>query len=179
MTVFVAGVHGVGKSYLCKKYASASLVVHESASGLIRKERSKENWSADKKVAEIDDNQAALNAAVRRILSDEKFLLLDGHFVLVNDNSEFVALDYSVFQGLAISGVVLIEANASIVASRMSKRDSLKRSIDIDLFLKAEREQAERVCKELCVPLHVLRQPDLEVFSRVVAGLFEVESNRQ
>lgn len=44
MTVFVAGVHGVGKSYLCQNYALKYGVVHESASALIRRERSLAEW---------------------------------------------------------------------------------------------------------------------------------------
>lgn len=108
MTVFVAGIHGVGKSFLCKQYVNDSSVVYESASGLIRKERARVNWSIDKKVAHIDDNQIALRAAVNRIITAGQSLLLDGHFVLINERSEFVALDSSVFQDIGITGVVLL-----------------------------------------------------------------------
>lgn len=174
MAVFVAGVHGVGKSYLCQQYVDSSLVVHESASGLIRKERSGASWGVDKRVANVDENQVYLQRAVQRIISEGKNLLLDGHFVLIGEDSAFVSLESQVFHGLNISGVVLVEAEVSIIASRLFDRDSAKSAVDIAAFLKAEREQAELVCKDLNVPLHILFQPEIEGFSKVVDQLFGV-----
>lgn len=172
MTVFVAGVHGVGKSYLCQHYASAFPVVHESASRLIRKEHAQANWSADKKVVDIDDNQVALCNAVQRITSEGASLLLDGHFVLINQISEFVPLGAVVFADLDLSGVVLLEAGPALIASRLSGRDSSKSAVDINLFLQAERAHAKAVCDALGIPLHILHEPDSEVFAQVVSVLF-------
>lgn len=172
MTVFVAGVHGVGKSYLCQQYASAFTTVHESASGLIRKEHAQANWSADKKVVDIDNNQLALCNAVRRITSEGASLLLDGHFVLINQKSEFIPLGTTIFAGLELSGVVLLEAEPALIASRLSDRDSSNSAVDISLFLQAERAHAKTVCDVLEISLHVLHEPDYEEFAQVVSLLF-------
>ncbi|OLU12789.1 hypothetical protein BVH01_20650 [Pseudomonas sp. PA1(2017)] len=93
MTVFVAGVHGVGKSYLCQQYALEYGVLHESSSGLIRQELSLAQWSADKKVKNVDANQLALRSAVNRINHQGLSLLLDGHFVLISSGSELIRLE--------------------------------------------------------------------------------------
>lgn len=172
MTVFVAGVHGVGKSHLCKEYAESFSVVHASASGLIRKERSYVDWSLDKRVADIDDNQVALQRAVQRIISSGESLLLDGHFVLINKSSEFVPIDISVFDGLNLSGVVLLEARSELIMSRLLSRDSAVNAVEIDLFVQAEREHAKLVCDELGLALKILREPTFSDFSKAVEELF-------
>lgn len=174
MTVFVAGVHGVGKSFLCQQYANDFSVTYESASGLIRKERAQVDWNTDKRVGNIDGNQIALRAAVQRIITAGQSLLLDGHFVLINDKSEFVELESSVFQDIGITGVVILEADAEVIASRLAARDSSRSAVDIGLFLDRERAQAQYVCQELSVPLHILNQPDLSEFSKVVSQFFKV-----
>lgn len=176
MTVFAAGIHGVGKSFLCKQYVNDSSVVYESASGLIRKERARVNWSIDKKVAHIDDNQIALRAAVQRIITAGQSLLLDGHFVLINERSEFVALDSSVFQDIGITGVVLLEADVDVIASRLVARDSSGIAVDIGLFIERERAQANYVCQELRIPLHILHQPDFLEFSSIVSSFLGLKS---
>ncbi|WP_313064782.1 ATP-binding protein [Pseudomonas sp.] len=174
MTVFVAGVHGVGKSFLCQKYADNFSVTYESASGLIRKERARADWSADKRARDIDGNQVALRAAVHRIIKAGQPLLLDGHFVLINDKSEFVELDASVFQDIGITGVVILEADAKTIVSRLAARDFEKSAVDINLFLERERAQARFVCHELSIPIKILTQPDLSEFSNVVSNFFKI-----
>jgi adenylate kinase len=174
MTVLVAGVHGVGKSFLCQQYANDFSVTYESASGLIRKERAQVDWSTDKKAGNIDGNQIALRAAVQKIITSGQSLLLDGHFVLISDKSEFVALELSVFQDIGITGVVILEADAGVIASRLAARDSSRSAVDIDLFLDRERAQAQYVCQELSVPLHILNQPNFLEFSKIVSQFFKV-----
>jgi len=172
MTVFVAGVHGVGKTYLCKQYEGSFNAIHESASELIRKERVLADWSIDKKVRDIDVNQIALTRAVKRLFSNGQSLLLDGHFVLIGELGELVPISASTFEGLFISSVVLIEAATSVISSRLSARD-FKSAVDIGDFVQAERAHARAVCEHLGVSLHVLYEPDFEEFSRVVSMQFK------
>lgn len=173
MTVFVAGVHGVGKSYLCQQYALEYGVLHESASGLIRQELSLAQWSADKKVKNVDANQLALRSAVNRINDQGRSLLLDGHFVLISSSSKLICLDSSVFDGLSLTGVILIEAAPELISSRLVDRDSQKSAVDIRTFMDAESAQAQAVCRSLGIPLKVLFSPTHEEFSRVVSDLFK------
>lgn len=173
MTVFVAGVHGVGKSYLCQQYALKYGVVHESASGLIRRERSLAEWSADKRVQSIDDNQVALRSAVKRINASGDRLLLDGHFVLINPASEFVLLNSSVFDDLDLKGVILIEAAPDVISSRLSLRDSLQSSVDINSFLEEEQAHAQRICNIINVPLQIMFSPGFQEFSGAVSSFIK------
>lgn len=173
MTVFVAGVHGVGKSYLCQQYALEHGVLHESASGLIQQELSQAQWSADKKVHNVDANQQALRSAVNRINDQGQSLLLDGHFVLISSGSKLICLDSSVFDGLSLTGVILIEAAPELISSRLVERDSQKSAVDIRTFMDAENAQAQAVCRSLGIPLKILSSPTYEEFSSVVSDFFK------
>ncbi|MCO7544672.1 ATP-binding protein [Stutzerimonas nitrititolerans] len=169
MTIFVAGVHGVGKSYLCQKYVQDHDVLHESASSLIRKERSHVDWSVDKKVADVDDNQVALNSAVKRILAAGHSLLLDGHFVLIDRQCNFTRIPSSVFNDLCITGVILIEADPDVISNRLKNRDATPSAVNIADFINAEREQAQKVCREIGAPLKILASPDYPSFSKAIS----------
>lgn len=156
---FVAGIHAVGKSYLCGR-AAVSGWVHSSASALIKQQLGGANWTGAKLVDDPDRNQKALIYAVKRINAEGQRLLLDGHFVLRNARDEFVFLDSGVFADLNLEAVILIEAPASVIAERLESRDGVARdTADIGKFLGAEREQAEKVCAALNLKLAVLHLP--------------------
>ncbi|MCV0332694.1 AAA family ATPase [Pseudomonas aeruginosa] len=175
MTVFVAGVHGVGKTYLCQQFVCAFPVLHESASRLIRRERALADWSLDKRVVNIDENQAALCRAVQRITSEGRLLLLDGHFVLIDEKAEFVNLETSIFKKLHLHGVVLLEASPETIVERLVGRDNSKITVDLVSFMEAERKNAKSICDNLGTSLKVLFEPDFDEFFQVVSGFFKRE----
>jgi adenylate kinase len=63
------------------------------------------------------------------------------------------------------SGVILIEADASTVASRLQERDgeSVDR-LNLENFIVAERLHAQKVCAELNIPLKILYNASLQDF---------------
>ena len=143
MNVFVAGIHGVGKTHLASRAAPAVGMVHTSASTLIGEERALTTWSDDKRVIDVDANQRALAAAVQRYNEAGTRLLLDGHFVLLTAASELTRLEVDVFASLNLDAVVVIEADPQTVAQRIKARD--QRRVDVAHlreFMKAERNQA-------------------------------------
>jgi adenylate kinase len=171
MNVFVAGIHGVGKSYLASRAAATADMVHTSASQLIRDERALTTWAEDKRVVDVDANQSALTSAVRRHNEAGTRLLLDGHFVLLGVAGEMTRLEAKVFAALDLDGVVLVEADPQTVADRIETRDKLQLSIEhLHLFMEAERCHATTVCTELQIPLTVLFSPSLEEFEAAMAG---------
>lgn len=167
---FVAGIHAVGKSYLCAQAAASGNWLHSSASALIKQELGGANWDSAKLVDDPTRNQKALIAAVRRINDEGRKLLLDGHFVLRNAKDEFVFLGPDVFADLNLDAVILIEAPASLVAERLQQRDGVvRRESDIQEFMDAERRQAESVCATLGLTLTILETPDQRTFSDAIA----------
>jgi adenylate kinase len=172
MNIFVAGVHGVGKTFLASQLPKALGLMQTSASKLIKEERALPDWGTDKRVGDVDVNQIALANAVTRHNEAGTRLLLDGHFVLLDAQGEFSPLAANVFKALRLDGVLLLEADANTIATRILERDS--REVDIDhtiQFLAAERAQAELVCNELGIPLHILEACDRDTFAAAVATI--------
>jgi len=170
MNVFVAGIHAVGKSYLCGPYAAQQNWLHRSASQLIKEEMGEANWEANKQVKDAAANQRALVAAVKRINSSGDRILLDGHFVLRGENDRFIYLDKAVFVDLNLNRVILIETEPATIVARLLARDGVHRDeADIAVFLEAERTQAEKVCQELGLPLARLRYPSSQDFASALA----------
>ncbi len=169
MNIFIAGIHGVGKTYLAKRLPAQSGLMHTSASTLIKEERALPDWNADKRVADVDANQIALAQAVARHNAAGTPLLLDGHFVLLGKDGQFIILGSEVFKALNLSAVVLVEAPPDVVAGRITARDDLHRDAAwLAGFIARERAQAEQVCAELNLPLKVLDSPDDADFAEAV-----------
>lgn len=169
MNVFVAGVHGVGKTYLASRLPATLGLIHTSASKLINEERATSNWGVDKRVSDVHANQSALVAAVKRHNDAGVRLLLDGHFVLLNAQGEFSHLDADVFKSLNLDGVVVLEADPGTISTRIRERDG--RDTDISHlveFIAAERSQAQLVCDELGIVLRVLKMPSPEIFTEAI-----------
>lgn len=169
MNIFVAGIHGVGKTYLAGRLPAGVGLIHTSASKLIREERDLPSWGQDKRVANIDDNQLALAAAVARHNAQGSHLLLDGHFVLLDQSSKFVSLAPEVFCSLNLKAVILVEAPADVVAHRLLGRDGVNREpAFLDNFAACERDHARAVCAELGLPLQILDSPSDEEFASAI-----------
>lgn len=172
MNIFVAGVHGVGKTYLAARAAAAAGLSHTSASKLIKEELALPIWANDKRVTDVDANQRALVAAIRRYNGFGTRLLLDGHFVLLGEADEMIRLEVDVFAALRLNGVILVETDPLTVAQRIADRDKRQVSIEyLQAFMYAERDQAQMVCAQLNTPLILLVSPLPEEFAASVASL--------
>lgn len=172
MNVFVAGIHGVGKTYLASRIPATSGLMHTSASKLIKEVLSLPEWETDKLVADVDRNQLALANAVAKYNAKGTALLLDGHFVLLGKTGESIPLRADVFKTLNLSKVLLIEADPTVVEQRIQNRDGLRRDFDwLAAFMHQERLQAEAICTELNVPLCILESPDVDKFVDAAIGV--------
>lgn len=174
MNVFVAGVHGVGKTHLASRIPASLGLTHTSASKLIKEERAMPTWGTDKRVSEVDANQAALSTAVSRHNGAGFHLLLDGHFVLLNKEGDFQPLEVDVFRALNLKGVILLEATPETVALRIQDRDGRNADLrHIAGFLSAEHIQAQKICGALDIPLKILEQPSLETFTEEIRAILK------
>ncbi|RYZ82937.1 MAG: AAA family ATPase [Proteobacteria bacterium] len=171
MNILVAGIHGVGKTFLATQCAEQLGFIYVSASQLIREERDFATWNIDKYVGEIDENQVALISAVQRHNSNGRRLLLDGHFVLLDQGGRTSQIEASVFASLRLDRVILIENDLDTILFRNESRGSQRWSANlIKDLLSAERAHAQSVCRELELDLVVLMAPTVESFSKAVAN---------
>jgi len=172
MNIFVAGIHGAGKTFLASRAAPNVGLFHTSASKLIREERTSQTWTSDKRVNDVDENQIALAAAIKRHNEQGIRLLLDGHFVLLDQEGEMIYLGADIFASLNLSGVLLVESDVRTVAQRIEERDQRQVSLDhLQAFMEAERNQALKVCAEINIPLTVLLAPSVEKFLASINNL--------
>jgi len=172
MTVFVAGIHGVGKSYLAEPVAARLGLKYARASQLIRDERKYLSWGESKIVNETVENQAALVRAVQRVKASSASLILDGHFVLRKAVNEYERIPENVFRDLACSAVILLTCPITTTLSRLRARgDDSWTEVELGAFSQAESEHASSVCESLMIPLVELHSPTSEEFESALRPL--------
>lgn len=165
MTLFVGGVHAVGKTFVLRPVCESLGIRHATASQLIKEQRGFESWTESKQVNDIDENQRALVAAVARLEEGGETVVLDGHFVLRRDVSVHEAIGVPTFLQLRMRGAILLDAASETVAERLRQRSDFSwTTAEIDELRRRERQHAEAVCRELEVQMACLYMPsDAEV----------------
>lgn len=172
--IFVAGVHGVGKTTLCEKFSLEYGLLHRSASQLIREAKETAIASHTKIVNDIEGNQKLLVRAVQIIRSSGKALLLDGHFALLNAMQEVEAIPSKVFTDLSLDGIVVINDDPISIAARIAKRDLHGMTVgEIDKLQMVEVARAEAIAKKLGIPISKIRSFDESGFMRSIKILIE------
>lgn len=174
MLIFIAGVHGVGKTFLGEPVAKSLGLNFASASSLIRRHVGGENWDKNKVTSGVDRNQEILVKAVDSVRALSKILVLDGHFVLRDPNGGLVRLAVDVFERLRIDAIVLMEAPVDVVLERVRMRGALLAEGDCKELADAESQHAECVAAHLGVPLVKLKQPSFDELRAKMERLINV-----
>jgi adenylate kinase len=163
MTIFVAGIHGAGKTFATKPACQKLGLVHATASQLIKEERGLATWDGAKIVSDIDQNQVALISAARRIRDSGEMLVLDGHFVLRKAPGIHERLPVDVFKALECSSVLLIRSSVPILLERLrARQDKSWSEAELTEFSKAEDAWGTEVARVLGIPLRILDSPALQ-----------------
>ena len=119
--IFLAGVHGVGKTTLCRTTFEPTGFHCVSASSII-KSRAGEVCSK-KSVEAIDDNQRKLIQGVDSLRLEYTRLVIDGHFVLLNKERQVERIAVSVFSAMRPDLIILLHDAPTEIATRLSLRD--------------------------------------------------------
>lgn len=160
MTIFVAGVHGAGKTFATKPACEKLGLVHATASQLIKEERGQATWDLTKMVSDVDQNQAALISAARRIRKSGARLVIDGHFVLRRAPGTHERLPVDVFRGLKCSSVLLIRSPVRVLFERLLARQDMSwTAAELSEFSMAEDAHSAEVAGVLGIPLQTLDSP--------------------
>jgi predicted transcriptional regulator/adenylate kinase len=152
--IFVAGVHGAGKTTLCENLGFPG-ISHRSASSLIKEERAEAISSTRKTVKDMRGNQELLVRAVNKIRATGKPILLDGHFALLDESYKAQPIPAEVFSELGVRAIVLVHDKATEISKRLKERDNGALTAKVIARLQSvEFSQAELVARELCVPVY-------------------------
>ena len=150
--VFIAGVHGVGKTTLCNELAARFNIEHFSASNLIAREKEEEHLR-NKQVENIAGNQDHLVVAINKYFNSINWYLLDGHFCLLNKDNEITQIPYSTYEDVSLSAILVLVDKPENIYARLSSRDSIKYDV---AFLQSFQEQeilyAEYIRDKLSIP---------------------------
>lgn len=148
--IFVGGIHGVGKSTLCKEIAESMPINYYSCSELISKKIKID--SVNKKVSNITVNQDILIEAVKEFVPNNIDLLLDGHFCLQNKKGDIEKIPLTTFERLGIGDIIIITNDLNIIVNNLYKRDSKEyKPTFIDEFQRLELEYSYKVSSSINV----------------------------
>lgn len=169
--IFVAGVHGVGKSSLCKQAEQETGIPHYTASGVIKAEKANAIPVEGKVVSNVAAAQRLLIQGVDRIRpKHDGHILLDGHFSLLTQDGRIEAIEVEVFRSLGLVRAMLIHDAPEAIAQRWQARDGQASSIEIIQAHQAvEWSHARQVAQTLAIPLLEIKAFDFAAFLGGVA----------
>ncbi len=172
MTIFVAGVHGAGKTFATKPACQKLGLVHATASQLIKEERGQATWDSAKMVSDVDQNQTALIVGARRIRESGATLVIDGHFVLRRASGTHERLPVYVFRALECSSILLIRCPVPVLLERLhARQDTSWTEAELAEFSKAEDAHSAEVASVLGIPLKTLDSPTAQEVETWLARL--------
>jgi adenylate kinase len=166
--ILVAGIHGVGKSSICKQVSDELGFPYYTASQIIKNEKLSAVPDKSKFVEDVDENQKLLVQGVSKLLKKGNFLL-DGHFTLLTKEGNIEHIPIDVFQRVGVSGVVLFTDNPEEIAKRILLRDAVIESIDsLKRHQDGEIEYAKHVASTLSIPLIILKSFDIDGMTQAI-----------
>lgn len=153
--IFVAGIHGCGKSTFCSNLSKSMKIPTFSCSDLIRK--SKKIEFSNKLTNDISQNQNLLKIAINNYLSHINSYILDGHFSLLDSNFNIVKIPFETFANLGITKVILLNTSIDIIYNNLKKRDNVIYSKELlTNFLHEELSYCKYVTQKLKIPLEII-----------------------
>lgn len=169
-TIFVAGVYGVGKDYLCDKISTIMGIKKFSASQLISS-INKENYKENKDVKDKNNNQIILKEEVHKLLRKYNTIILTGHMCIMNKNMTIEELPQDVYDNLEITSMVLLKNKPDAIVQNLMKRDKKEYNVKlIDEFQRKEEElfiKTAKVIKAKSLIIDLLYDnSDLERFQK-------------
>lgn len=157
---FIGGIHGVGKSTICRHICSELNLEYLSASELLKWKDINED-AKNKKVKDIPDTQNRLILGLTNIIQSGKDYLLDGHYCLLNNNNEAVKVPLETFEQINPFSLNLILDDISEIKNRLETRDN--KPYDYAVLERLQNEEltyAKYLSKTLGIILNVGTQND-------------------
>ena len=121
--IFFAGIHGVGKNFMLNNVKFSQPINHLSASEVLKWKEINDNPN-DKKVSSISKTQDLLVTNLRKIIQDDQYYILDGHFTLLNKDGKIERIPENTFFQINPRAVIVKIADPTIVCERLKKRDN-------------------------------------------------------
>jgi adenylate kinase len=152
--IFVGGVHGVGKTWLCDALSDRLGFEHLSASALIRKAQHAPA-TTNKSVKNVDENQVALLNVLDDAIQSNKAYIMDGHFCLWGEDGQIVDIPDAIYAAISPKAIITVYDEPDAVILRLKNRDnkgySLKLLTDFQI---RELARAKEIADSLGIPMY-------------------------
>lgn len=154
--IFIAGIHGVGKTTFSNKLKTIINYPHYSASDLIKAFNST-LFFGNKRVSDVESNQHVLINSIEQNITEDCFIL-DGHFTLIKEDKSIENIPIQTFEKLNITKTILLLDQPNIIYDRINNREK-KQLLSIEEIEKMQKEEikyAKFVCFTKGIPLTIL-----------------------
>lgn len=150
-TIFVGGVHGVGKGRFSNMLRENIFCEYVSASSLL-------HWATvDKTVNDIEANQNFLISELPKAIHADKVFMIDGHYALWNKAGGVERVPQKLFDACIPNVLICVTADPVTIALRLRERDGIDYDAEqINLLQTVEIANAKDISKRLNVPLFII-----------------------
>ncbi|MBC7555471.1 MAG: AAA family ATPase [Chryseobacterium sp.] len=173
---FIGGIHGVGKSTICRQICNEIKLEYLSASELIKWNDINSDFK-NKKVDNISATQERLFIGLKNIIHNNKYYLLDGHYCLLNSANEIVNVPLETFKLINPFSLNIVAGEIIEIKNRLEKRDN--RLYDQELLKRMQESElnyARYLSNTLGVTLNIGTQDD---FSELLTSVRAFITNQK
>jgi len=152
---FIGGIHGIGKSTICRHICSELNLEYLSASELLKWKDINEDAN-NKKVKDIPETQNRLILGLINSVQKDTNYLLDGHYSLLNSDNEVVNIPLDTFEKINPISLNLILGDITEIKKRLEMRDN--KPYDYCLLERLQSEEltyAKQLSKKLGITLNL------------------------
>lgn len=156
--IFIGGIHGVGKSTICRNSCASHSLNYLSASEVLKWNdvRLTEN---NKNVPDLNITQERLISGLRQVVDKKEKYILDGHFCLFNLDGIVQKIPIETFRLINPIEIVVIVGSPMEIANRLVARDGKNYShIQLDKMQEIETQYGKKVANLLEIPFAVYEQ---------------------
>jgi adenylate kinase len=172
--VFIGGIHGVGKSTICRQICDDVKLEYLSASELLKWNDIREN-AQNKKVNNIPFTQERLILGLTNSIQKNKYYLLDGHYCLLDKENEIVNIPLDTFKLINPISLNIILGDITEIKTRLEKRDNILHDHNLlNRMQERELDYARQLSKIFGVTLNI---GTLNNFSELLTSLHITFSN--
>ncbi|AZB09304.1 AAA family ATPase [Chryseobacterium sp. G0162] len=166
---FIGGIHGVGKSTICKSICKDLNLKYLSASQLLKWDESED--PKNKKVSNILQMQNKLIIGLKLNTDVNKNYLLDGHYCLLNKKNKVQPVPHDTFIQINPINLNIILGNVSEISTRLQNRDNIVYSIELlKKFQNYELSYAQELSKKLNIDLNIGTQDN---YSEILEKIYK------
>lgn len=122
--IFLAGVHGAGKTTLVKHWEK-ELGIKGYNAGLLIEHGGNKKMPMNKEISNIDDNQKILEYEVSLLSNERNLFVLEGHLCLIDGNGRVARISRNIFETLKPETIWVLVDDADTIAKRNWNKSSL------------------------------------------------------